>query len=408
MKTRKKYISLSGTVLLALLVGPLLLFSSCSHKVMPQKPFGPTQLSIEVSSAEPYTDHLTLRRDAADMDLMVKFVFNEAENQLTVSLISYRSLFVFRESVPYKGAVKGSKLRPDRLPYVVNADPDATFKLTPEFRNTLSRPHKKHVFKRWIDYEGLQPVPTEYQMVNDYIEQTFDIVNKRDYVRVSLRDLLLMEHYGNSAKKPNRYQFVFGADLNREYMVSIRRDPCFGQEEVIAAAKAAEKSVSDGYKAIMQKFGKGHVKSEAMLDLFHESQSLLQKQFPRKDTLCACPEAQQAWDHYNAVVDSIGRMQCVVDKEEKAGGGGLGLGKAATGVKSSMLLQRARQLDEAVARWLLSTDEIERSDLKNSCERIVKTTHKNVDTDGVITPEQKQAWEIFLSAERYYKKVLGQ
>ena len=50
---------------------------------------------IAVSQKESYTDHLSLKKDTRDMDLMVKFVFNEEANTLTVSLISYRCLFVF-------------------------------------------------------------------------------------------------------------------------------------------------------------------------------------------------------------------------------------------------------------------------------------------------------------------------
>ena len=64
-----------------------------------------TVKTIGVGQDAPYTDHVALLDDSRDMDLMVKFVFNEAENQLTVSLISYRSLFVFREDTRYKMAV---------------------------------------------------------------------------------------------------------------------------------------------------------------------------------------------------------------------------------------------------------------------------------------------------------------
>jgi len=56
-----------------------------------------TVKSISVSADAPFTDHVSMRNDATDMDLMVKFVFDEAHEQLTVSLISYRSLFVFRD-----------------------------------------------------------------------------------------------------------------------------------------------------------------------------------------------------------------------------------------------------------------------------------------------------------------------
>ena len=106
---------------------------------------------------------------------MVKLVFNESENTLTVSLVSYRDLFVFQDDVPFQQAIKGDRLRPDRLPYVVQSDPKAQFVLDKSLKASLEKPHKKLLFHRWITYQGLQPQPIEYKMVNEFIEQTFDI-----------------------------------------------------------------------------------------------------------------------------------------------------------------------------------------------------------------------------------------
>ena len=42
--------------------------------------------NITVSQDNPYTDHISMEGDATDKDIMVKFVFDEAANQLTVTL----------------------------------------------------------------------------------------------------------------------------------------------------------------------------------------------------------------------------------------------------------------------------------------------------------------------------------
>ena len=88
-----------------------------------------TVKKIRVSQNESYTDHISLNSQNKDMDLIVKIVFNEQENVLVVSLISYRNLFVFQDNVRYSQVVKRRKLRPDRLPYVVESEEKAKYKV---------------------------------------------------------------------------------------------------------------------------------------------------------------------------------------------------------------------------------------------------------------------------------------
>ena len=152
-----------------------------------------TVKEITLSQEHSFTDHIALANDSRDLDLMVKLVFNESENTLTVSLVSYRDLFVFQDDVPFQQAIKGDRLRPDRLPYVVQSDPKAQFVLDKSLKASLEKPHKKLLFHRWITYQGLQPQPIEYKMVNEFIEQTFDIQSKNNRVQVTLRDLFVME-----------------------------------------------------------------------------------------------------------------------------------------------------------------------------------------------------------------------
>ena len=174
-----------------------------------------TVRTIQVAQGASYTDHISLKEDSKDMDLMVKFVFNEENNTLTVTLISYRMLFVFWDNVHYKPLIKGRTLRPDQLPYVVETKPKDKYKVTKLFRATIPEPRQDFFFQRWIDYEGLQPTPQDYKMVNDYITQPFDIQNKRTDVTVRLHDVFLMDKI--EKKKYNRYDIPFGRDLDLVY-----------------------------------------------------------------------------------------------------------------------------------------------------------------------------------------------
>ena len=159
-----------------------------------------TVKQIEVAENAPYVDHISLKPGATDMDLLVKINFDEPNNRLIVSLISYRKLFVFQENVRYSHVVRFNKLRPNKLPYVAESDEKAKYKITRSLRKSI-KPKRKHIFKSWIKYEGLQPQPTEYKIVNDYIEQTFDILHKAADVSITLRDILVMNEQINHLRK---------------------------------------------------------------------------------------------------------------------------------------------------------------------------------------------------------------
>ena len=353
-----------------------------------------TVRNISVSQEHPFTDHLTQEIDATDKDIMVKFVFDEAANQLTVSLISHRMIFVFREDVRFKPLIKGRKLRPDQLPYVVTYDPSEKYMISKLFKSTVPKPRKQYVFHRWIDYEGMQPAPQEYAMVNDYISQTFDIQKNRSSVVVRLRDVMLMNDISKHANK-RRYEIPYGRDLAMEYQVEIERNPCFGMDEDIASARTALDGVRKGYGNLHKRFGNGTVPDEATLEVFRDLKDVLQKQYPRKDVQSPCPDIQQAYETYNLYTDSIAAMKCRVVAVQSGG-------TVSDGVSASMLLSKARQIDSAVSRWLMSKDPVERRDIVQQVESTIKTVNTAVNTQGVRTAEQREALSVFRDAEHYY------
>ena len=360
-----------------------------------------TVRSISVAQGASYTDHISLKEDSKDMDLMVKFVFSEETNTLTVTLISYRSLFVFWDNVHYKPLFKGRKLRPDQLPYVVEYDPKDKYKATKLFKATVPKPRSEFYFKRWIDYEGLQPAPQDYKMVNDYIAQTFDIPNKRTQVTVKLHDVFLMDK--TEKKKYNRYDIPFGRDLDLVYQIQIVRNPCFGMDEDVAAAKNALDGVSKNYRSFKGKYKSGVVGSEESLNLFKELKSTLQQQFQYHDGQSDCQDVQMAWDNYNNYVDSIGAMKCVVQSNDVLEGSG---GMASEGI--TILITKSRQIDRLVSRWLISVDPIERRDLETQCESLIAEMNALIGKRTGGTPEQRQAIATFRAAERYYQTTCKQ
>ncbi|MBQ8989874.1 MAG: hypothetical protein IJ067_09305 [Prevotella sp.] len=350
---------------------------------------------ITVSQENSYTDHVSLKEDSRDMDLMVKFVFNEEANTLTVSLISYRTLFVFWDQVRYKPTFRGRTLRPKMLPYVVESDPDDRFRVSKVLKWSIPKPRKSYVFNRWNSYDGLQPTPQDYKMVNDYISQTFDILNKRSQVSVTLRDIFLMEH-----TDVRDYEIFFGKDLYTQYQVTIQRDPCYGKDEDIKSAQDAEKSIAAAYASINDKYGSGQVTSQESLKLFQEMQDLLISQYPRKEAQSDCPDIQAAYDSYNQYVESISRMTCRLVTATSAGAA-----SGLAGILPKTLLLKARQIDQLVARWMNSRDVMERRDLVKQCDSVVKAGEADISSQGAYSAEQKQAVSVFREAVQYFNKT---
>ena len=358
-----------------------------------------TVKTIAVSNDASYTDHISLAEDSRDMDVMVKFVFDEPNNTLTVSLLSYRRLFVFREDVRYSSFVRCGRLRPELMPYLVEAEEGSRFRLSPALRRSLPESAKRqHVFRRWIDYEGLQPVPADYKMVNDYVEQTFDIVQKRDAVSVTLHDLFLLEPRQG---RGDAWDLLLGRDLNTRYQIHIQRNPCFGFDEQIETAATMLGEIRTAYAPFRKTYGDGEVPSAEALKLFEQTKALLLTQFPARKNETACGTLHDLTEQYNQVVDSIAAATCRIRVQA---GPALDGGK---GLDAKMIYSQARQLDKAVARWLVSQDDFERRDLVGQCMDIIDDMNAILASQRPRTADEQQAVRVFRQAEQYFRKTCG-
>ena len=232
-------------------------------------------------------------------------------------------------------------------------------------------------------------------MLNDYISQTFDILKKRNSVVVRLRDVMLMNDVSKHLDK-RRFEIPFGRDLYTEYLVDIQRNPCFGMDEDIVSAKTALEGVRKSYNSLRRRFGNGVVDSQESLTAFENLKDQLAEQYPRKEIQSLCPEIQQMLETYNAYTDSISQIKC---KYVPSNAGKI----ASDGLNARMLLTKARQIDAAVSRYLLSTDPIERRDIILQTENTIKTVHETINGQRVYTNDQRQALQVFREAERYFR-----
>lgn len=357
-----------------------------------------TVKTVSVSNEMSYTDHISLSEDSRDMDVMVKLVFDEQKNAFTVSVLSYRSLFVFREAARYHSVVKGGHLRPDLMPYVVEAPDKAKFVLSKALKKSIHK-KKSFIFNRWIEYEGIQPAPAAYKMVNDYIEQTFEIQGQRSVITLTLRDIFLLE---NSAKNPKLYTLMQGRDLNLKYQIQILRNPCFGLEEELAATAKVCADAKTAWLGFKKNYGSGIVSSFDALTNFKQTKEVLLTQFPRREERTSCPDILDAIGQYNSYVDSITNLMCIIRTPDEAAWDD---GK----LDVKMLYSQSRQLDKYVARYLVSKDPLEKEDLVEQCRDIINDLSGMIQRHKtMLTSEEEEAVRIYRQAEKYFRKTCKQ
>ena len=357
----------------------LLILCCCSLRAQMVK-------QITLSPEESYTEHIALSNDSKDLDVMVKFMFDEMNNRLSVTLLSYRSLFVFQDNVRYKQVVKWKKLRPDRLPYLVQ-EPLFKIKLPKAFRRQIPKPRKKFIFERWISYDGIQPVPQDYRLVNEYIEQQFDILPQRNELTVSLHHLFVID--SKEKKKTRSYFFTYFKDLDLEFHISLQRNPCLGTEVELEQAALSLENVRQSYSAFAKSFAVREVSSEEKFGQFTAMKEMLTAQFPHREMSSECPEVQRAWNEYNMYVDSIQSVTCTLVRPEVV----------LPGVGADVLLKKARQMDNMVTN--------ERRDLQMQCQNLIDEVHLLVDEYGIVSEEEHQAWKVFLQAEGYFQRTVN-
>ena len=350
---------------------------------------------IAVSAVASYSDHISLDEDSRDTDILVKFVFNEDNNTLTVSALSYRTLFVFRESARYKSVVAHKCLIPEKLPYVADAVKGSKFKLSKGLIKSIPSPKKKYIFNRWVEYDGLQPSPADYKMVNDYIEQVFDISDKRTSVSLTLRDVLMLE-----PKSPQKaiYEILNGRDLNIKYQIRILRNPCLGKDDEIAEAAANLATIKTAYDNFHKVYASGTVPSLDALNTYKETKQVLLTQFPPKQTQSQCPDIINATAGYNHYVDSLTNYFCSIQMPDDQG--------EVKVMDTKLVYTQARQIDKSVARYLVSKDELEKSDLIVQCNEIIKDMNAMIAKyPYVLTPEEQNAVRVYRQAEQYFRKT---
>lgn len=347
--------------------------------------------TIRIANNQPYTDHIALKSDLRDMDIMVKFRFDEPNNSLVVSLVSYRNLLMLQTDTRYKQAISWNKFRPERLPYVIQSDGQTTYKVTGNFKKEIPGCRSKHIIRKGLSYQGLQLQVSDQKVMNDYLEYRFDILNKDTLVSISLGDIMVLEP---SAKHTDRVDLIFYSSLNRQYDIYIDRNACLGRDEDIAAAQTALQNITQNYQALQESFaaGVGNGITDSML---YNLKKVVLEQFAPKNNSEECSTLQQLNTQYNQYVDSLAQLH-LPDPS---------LTVMPLNMSREYILQLSRTIDQNVSTWLLTTDAVKKQDLVLATQKLVAEINDALQGNVILTQEQREAIVLFRKAERYFNTI---
>lgn len=366
--------------------------ASCASKKAIEMPIKPYQV-ITVSEETPYTETISTKEGAKDMDMLLKIEYSENDNTLNVSITSQHHLFGFKNNSLYKNVIRNKKISLVRLPYKVVSEPEMTYRLSKNIRNNISGCNDKHTFKAWISTTGLHPQMSDYEMVTETLTQKFDIVGDTT-ITVTLGDIMMMER---SVSKKNRYDLTFYTNLNKSYVVNIKRNPCLGKDAELDSTQTLLDEIKENYTSLASKYPNVENLTQETLLALEEVRVKLETKYEKKETTNECPAIASMLENYNTYVDSIAKLADV--KTEFAHK------RPRLSMPADQLLAVARMVDTNVASWLVSNDVVEKADLVKRNRKLIDDINKKISNKMRMDTEQTKAYAVFKKAERYFNET---
>jgi hypothetical protein len=268
-----------------------------------------------------------------------------------------------------------------------------TYKLSKNIRNNISGCNDKHTFKAWISTTGLHPQTSDYEMVTETLTQKFDIVGDTT-INIDLGDIMTMER---SVSKKNRYDLNFYTNLDKQYQVVVKHNPCFGMASELDSTKAMLDDIKSNYTTLAEKYPSVENLNAETLQALEEVRLKLASKYTKLESTNECPQIQSTLDEYNSYVDSIAKLADV--KAEFAHK------RPRLSVPAEQLLAVARMVDNNVASWLVSQDVVEKSDLVKRNRKLIDDINKKLSKNMRMDKEQSTALSVFKKAEKYFNET---
>lgn len=391
----------------------LLMLALCAAKAQPKEQ---QVKEAAVADGSLFEDIVNIPFDDKGLDLTVHMTFDEVNNELTLSLVGSRQLFVFQQDTQRKKAFTGfwsrRTLRPERLGYATLTEPKTKYKLTSAVVKSFSKPRKKHLFNKWITNVSSTLTPVEEsvtQLTPDSIVKKFLVAPTATKASFTLRNILVLdpkEEMAAAEEKRNKgktlhYRFVLDNDLATTYNVTIKRDPCLFMQPAIDSVDTRIADIRSAYHRLRKSCATGKATSQTEVNIFNQHRQYLLSQYIPITDSTHCGNLMKAYTAYNNYVDSIANAPCIyipIDNSPSAL-------SASIGVSAETLLSAAKRLDDIVATIMVSRDATEIRDLRNLGRDIMRIINTNVSSKGLRNDEQRKAFAVFRKAEEYFLSV---
>lgn len=378
-----------------------------------------TQRSLTLLPDSVQTDSLILMAEGNESDLAIAFTFDQAQNILTVNLQSEQQLFVFRHETQYGNIIKRAtmglgtrQLNPFKLTYPVVSPDKAKYRVSLSIKHQLSPRGKRitHLFPSWVEVRGAQPIKAKYAMVSDTVMQQFKVDPSVSQLSLTLHDVMTIAKDPDRPSKPNRFVIDNRRDFNIQYQITLKRDPCFGMEAQQAQADTLYHTLAEALHSLHEAYPTGEAKTVETLDEFHTTRnSLLLKYTFHNDSTIVCPDLKETWDNYNQLVTQLMNLKCTLSADVLKLAGSAEYVDAIDGrvhnLDLTAIMFKARQIDQLVAMWKMSTDRKQRIAIVQQCDRIVREAEDLCVGRIAYNDQQKAAIETIRKAIDYFNKT---
>lgn len=348
---------------------------------------------LKLSAGQSITDHIDIQTSQGDnVGMIVKILFLENENTISVSLISYHTIFALWSDTQYRSAVNCfSRLIPHKLPFANECDEKTRFKISSSTKKDMklyTKRRRKYVMRQTIRATGAFPLETPTKIVNDVIEQKF-LINgdTTSHISIFLGDILFME---KRKPKKDKYHIFAYSKLDKEYKIEIMRDHCRGREGDIEVATTVFNALQSALASLNE------IKSNTSIsntiekkELFDKLKDIAVKRFPKNLKEDKCDMIRDLYVRYNALVDSLQCINLTVDVKSNI-------------ADDKYIRDRTRQLDKCLSVMQCSTDVAERLQMKKECEDIISEINLYIASVEIIDDKTVRAVEMFYSAERVF------
>lgn len=368
-----------------------------------------------VSADTPYTDLVQCPVDDQGLDLNVRVTFDEESNRVTVSVTSPRQLFAFYDRYRHRDVFKNwwgkRKLRLNRLPASPLVEHRSDYRIKGAVVKKYKKPRRNHAYLPWLVTSCKSELTPSATLLPDSLVETFVVEADQGEVEFTLRNILVVEHSNGlpantpmpleQSKRRKHFRFIAERDLQRTYHITLRRNPCWGQTEAIAAAQQSLDELRGEWKKLLDTFNPETPISPAAHDILNKSKAYVALRYRAYSDSSACASLNNIYMAYNTLLDSVSKLDCPVIDPTAADGNKEGL----VGVSPESVLMQAHRIDSNVGRYLISSSPQERSDLARECRKVIADTQDLIKTNGVINEEQRKAVAVFNKSVSYFRKI---